>query len=117
MALVPAAVGRGSGAVNCGSSARPGWQTLVRSAIHAHFLQPTITMSGLSKVVFVGNVPYNMGEEQLIDVFKTVGQVVGFRYCARILRALCVGSAHQDLPAVQTGLRQRHREAQRLWIL
>ncbi|KAF9078565.1 hypothetical protein BDP27DRAFT_1388376 [Rhodocollybia butyracea] len=27
----------------------------------------------------VGNVPYNMGEEQLIDVFKSVGQVVGFR--------------------------------------
>ncbi|EJD52091.1 hypothetical protein AURDEDRAFT_142864 [Auricularia subglabra TFB-10046 SS5] len=32
-----------------------------------------------SRVVFVGNVPYNMGEEQLIDVFKNVGQVVGFR--------------------------------------
>ena len=28
----------------------------------------------------VGNVPYNMGEEQLIEVFKSVGQVVGFRY-------------------------------------
>ncbi|EPQ51913.1 hypothetical protein GLOTRDRAFT_5423, partial [Gloeophyllum trabeum ATCC 11539] len=27
----------------------------------------------------VGNVPYNMGEEQLIDVFKSVGQVIGFR--------------------------------------
>ncbi|KAI6038616.1 hypothetical protein EDC04DRAFT_2569482, partial [Pisolithus marmoratus] len=27
----------------------------------------------------VGNVPYHMGEEQLIEVFKTVGQVVGFR--------------------------------------
>ncbi|KAI0317988.1 hypothetical protein OF83DRAFT_1163669 [Amylostereum chailletii] len=33
----------------------------------------------MSKVVFVGNVPYNYGEEQLIDVFKSVGQVVGFR--------------------------------------
>ncbi|KAF8698398.1 hypothetical protein AX14_001138 [Amanita brunnescens Koide BX004] len=33
----------------------------------------------MSKVVFVGNVPYNMGEEQLIEVFKSVGQVVGFR--------------------------------------
>ncbi|KAH7101686.1 hypothetical protein BKA62DRAFT_702877 [Auriculariales sp. MPI-PUGE-AT-0066] len=32
-----------------------------------------------SRVVFVGNVPYNMGEEQLIDVFRRVGQVVGFR--------------------------------------
>ncbi|KAI0768262.1 hypothetical protein BD413DRAFT_133516 [Trametes elegans] len=31
----------------------------------------------MSKVVFVGNVPYNMAEEQLIDVFKSVGQVVG----------------------------------------
>ncbi|KAJ3753479.1 hinge domain of cleavage stimulation factor subunit 2-domain-containing protein, partial [Lentinula raphanica] len=30
----------------------------------------------------VGNVPYNMGEacEQLIDVFKSVGQVVRFRF-------------------------------------
>ncbi|KAI0689540.1 hypothetical protein BC835DRAFT_1368419 [Cytidiella melzeri] len=33
----------------------------------------------MSKVVFVGNVPYNMGEEQLIDAFKSVGQVIGFR--------------------------------------
>ncbi|KAJ7756943.1 hypothetical protein B0H16DRAFT_1537493 [Mycena metata] len=33
----------------------------------------------MSKVVFVGNVPYNMGEEALIDVFKSVGQVIGFR--------------------------------------
>ncbi|KAF9045242.1 hypothetical protein BJ165DRAFT_1415368 [Panaeolus papilionaceus] len=33
----------------------------------------------MSKVVFVGNVPYNMGEDQLIEVFKSVGQVVGFR--------------------------------------
>lgn len=33
----------------------------------------------MSKVVFVGNVPYNMGEDQLIDAFKRVGQVVGFR--------------------------------------
>ncbi|KAL5487645.1 hypothetical protein ACEPAI_5753 [Sanghuangporus weigelae] len=33
----------------------------------------------MSKVVFVGNVPYQMGEEQLIDIFKTVGHVVGFR--------------------------------------
>ncbi|CAK5275805.1 unnamed protein product [Mycena citricolor] len=33
----------------------------------------------MSRVVFVGNVPYNMGEQALIDHFKTVGQVVGFR--------------------------------------
>ncbi|KAJ6591041.1 hypothetical protein DFH09DRAFT_191955 [Mycena vulgaris] len=33
----------------------------------------------MSKVVFVGNVPYTMGEDALIDVFKSVGQVVGFR--------------------------------------
>jgi len=32
-----------------------------------------------STPLVVGNVPYNMGEEQLIDVFKSVGQVVGFR--------------------------------------
>ncbi|KAH8825171.1 hypothetical protein DL96DRAFT_1612165 [Flagelloscypha sp. PMI_526] len=33
----------------------------------------------MSKVVFVGNVPYNMSEEDLIKVFRPVGQVVGFR--------------------------------------
>ncbi|KAJ7253070.1 hypothetical protein B0H12DRAFT_603148 [Mycena haematopus] len=33
----------------------------------------------MSKVVFVGNVPYNMSEDALIDVFKSVGQVIGFR--------------------------------------
>ncbi|EJD01485.1 uncharacterized protein FOMMEDRAFT_142096 [Fomitiporia mediterranea MF3/22] len=33
----------------------------------------------MSKVVFVGNVPYNMQEEELIETFKTVGHVVGFR--------------------------------------
>ncbi|KAI0729484.1 hypothetical protein C8Q72DRAFT_828612 [Fomitopsis betulina] len=33
----------------------------------------------MSKVVFVGNIPYTIGEDQLIDVFKKVGQVVGFR--------------------------------------
>ncbi|KAF8958943.1 hypothetical protein BDZ97DRAFT_1906346 [Flammula alnicola] len=33
----------------------------------------------MSKVVFVGNVPYNMAEEQLINVFRSVGQVIGFR--------------------------------------
>ncbi|KAH9474802.1 Cleavage stimulation factor subunit 2 [Psilocybe cubensis] len=32
-----------------------------------------------SRVVFVGNVPYNMTEEQLVGIFKSVGQVIGFR--------------------------------------
>lgn len=32
-----------------------------------------------SRVVFVGNIPYDMTEEQLIDVFREVGTVVGFR--------------------------------------
>ncbi|KAI0753312.1 hypothetical protein C8Q80DRAFT_1249777 [Daedaleopsis nitida] len=38
----------------------------------------------MSKVVFVGNVPYNMAEEQIEPVFKSVGQVVGLR-CAALL--------------------------------
>ncbi|KAJ7653315.1 hypothetical protein DFH06DRAFT_1205290 [Mycena polygramma] len=33
----------------------------------------------MSKVVFVGNIPYNMSEDALIDIFKSVGSVVGFR--------------------------------------
>jgi len=33
----------------------------------------------MSRVVFVGNIPYNFSEEQLIQVFSTVGAVVGFR--------------------------------------
>ncbi|PWN37393.1 uncharacterized protein FA14DRAFT_141600 [Meira miltonrushii] len=32
-----------------------------------------------SRVVFVGNIPYDMSEEQLIEVFREVGTVVGFR--------------------------------------
>ncbi|PJF18321.1 hypothetical protein PSACC_01865, partial [Paramicrosporidium saccamoebae] len=37
-------------------------------------------MSGSkSKVVFVGNIPYEMTEEQLIDIFKEVGPVASFR--------------------------------------
>ncbi|CAO1634601.1 unnamed protein product [Parajaminaea phylloscopi] len=32
-----------------------------------------------SRVVFVGNIPYDMAEEQLISIFSEVGPVVGFR--------------------------------------
>ncbi|KAK9711853.1 hypothetical protein K7432_007526 [Basidiobolus ranarum] len=32
-----------------------------------------------SRVVFVGNIPYDLTEEQLIDIFKEVGPVVSFR--------------------------------------
>lgn len=32
-----------------------------------------------SRVVFVGNIPYDMTEEQLISIFSEVGPVVGFR--------------------------------------
>ncbi|KAF7329795.1 RRM domain-containing protein [Mycena kentingensis (nom. inval.)] len=33
----------------------------------------------MSHVVFVGNVPYNIGEDALVQVFKTVGHVVALR--------------------------------------
>lgn len=37
----------------------------------------------MSRVVFVGNIPFEMSEEQIIDIFKEVGPVVAFRYgCA-----------------------------------
>jgi cleavage stimulation factor subunit 2 len=32
-----------------------------------------------SRVVFVGNIPYDMTEEQLIDILKEVGPVLSFR--------------------------------------
>ncbi|PWN42906.1 hypothetical protein IE81DRAFT_323047 [Ceraceosorus guamensis] len=32
-----------------------------------------------SRVIFVGNIPYDMSEEQLIGVFQEVGKVIGFR--------------------------------------
>jgi cleavage stimulation factor subunit 2 len=32
-----------------------------------------------SRVVFVGNIPYEMTEEQLVDIFKEVGPVTSFR--------------------------------------
>lgn len=34
----------------------------------------------MSRVVFVGNIPFEMSEEQIIDIFKEVGPVVAFRY-------------------------------------
>lgn len=30
-------------------------------------------------MVFVGNIPYDIAETQIIDIFSEVGQVVGFR--------------------------------------
>ncbi|KAG8812803.1 hypothetical protein FRC17_001809 [Serendipita sp. 399] len=33
----------------------------------------------MSKVVFVGNIPYDYSEEQLTQIFSTVGPVTGFR--------------------------------------
>jgi cleavage stimulation factor subunit 2 len=36
-------------------------------------------MGSKSKVVFVGNIPYEMTEEQLVDIFKEVGPVASFR--------------------------------------
>ncbi|KAJ3057311.1 hypothetical protein HK097_009264 [Rhizophlyctis rosea] len=35
--------------------------------------------AGSSRVVFVGNIPYDLTEPQLIDIFKEVGPVVSFR--------------------------------------
>lgn len=42
---------------------------------------PSVTMSkrGGSNVVFVGNIPYDISEEQLVKVFSEVGRVVDFR--------------------------------------
>ena len=47
-------------------------------SVKTRFFAPQITY--LLVIKSVGNVPYNMGEDTLIDVFKKVGQVVGFRY-------------------------------------
>jgi hypothetical protein len=38
-----------------------------------------LKMPPRGRVVFVGNIPYDMTEEQLIDIFKEVGPVVSFR--------------------------------------
>jgi cleavage stimulation factor subunit 2 len=32
-----------------------------------------------SRVVFVGNIPYDLSETQIIEIFQEVGQVIGFR--------------------------------------
>lgn len=32
-----------------------------------------------SKVVFVGNIPYGLSEEQIIDIFSSAGRVINFR--------------------------------------
>ena len=36
--------------------------------------------SSSARSVFVGNIPYSATEEQLEDVFRTVGHVVSFRW-------------------------------------
>lgn len=33
----------------------------------------------MSTVVFVGNIPYDVTEEQIVDIMKGVGPVVSFR--------------------------------------
>ncbi|KAK7208543.1 hypothetical protein BZA70DRAFT_274016 [Myxozyma melibiosi] len=35
---------------------------------------------GAGKVVFVGNIPYDQSEEQIMDVFQSVGPVANFRF-------------------------------------
>lgn len=32
-----------------------------------------------SRVVFVGNIPYGLSEEQISDIFSTAGKVLNFR--------------------------------------
>ena len=36
-------------------------------------------MQGGSRSVFIGNIPYGTTQQELIDIFQTVGQVVNFR--------------------------------------
>ncbi|KAI9013318.1 hypothetical protein BC832DRAFT_289532 [Gaertneriomyces semiglobifer] len=36
-------------------------------------------MAGTSRVVFVGNIPYDLTEPQLVDIFQEVGPVISFR--------------------------------------
>lgn len=52
-------------------------------------------------------------KEQLIDVFKSVGQVVGLRYVAHSMYAYKL-AAHSVL---KTGLRPRNRESKGLRLL
>jgi len=33
----------------------------------------------MSRAVFVGNIPFEMSEEQIVDILKEVGPVVKFR--------------------------------------
>ncbi len=37
------------------------------------------TMSRQSKIAFVGNISYDVTEEQLVEIFQEVGPVVAFR--------------------------------------
>jgi hypothetical protein len=56
------------------------------------------TGGGGSNVVFVGNIPYTASEEQLQEVFETVGPVISFRYMHQSTRASLwcpvTGAAH-----------------------
>lgn len=37
-----------------------------------------------SRVVFVGNLPFDVTEDMLTEVFSSVGPVVSFRYAASL---------------------------------
>ncbi len=64
---------------------RSGCGVTSRWSAAAPFLQLVLAemsrSSQASRSVFVGNIPYSATEEQLEDVFRTVGHVVSFRSC------------------------------------
>jgi cleavage stimulation factor subunit 2 len=39
----------------------------------------TASAKSPSRVVFIGNIPFDLSEEQLIDIFKEVGPITNFR--------------------------------------
>lgn len=44
-----------------------------------HFMSASANNSRHPRVIFIGNIPFEITEEQLIDIFKEVGPVLSFR--------------------------------------
>lgn len=99
------------------------------------FIRPTRRcISFIETIVSVGNIPYEATEEKLKDIFNEVGPVISFklvlpdppppfvftldrRSFLSHNRFFFFSFFSTLFSLVQTGVRQRNRQTQRLWIL
>ena len=92
-----------------------GLKKMTKVVFGAQDISPSITGLGFYETRQSAMCPTSWVKTQLIDVFKLVGQVIGFRYCCYLDSSwlLCIGWT-RDATQLQTGIRQGDRQTQRL---